>query len=708
MQLESRVTQSDILDPYKPYTFTQVLKRSLSGFVYTIHSKNCPEPLILKIIPLDNLQDPSFKDKKTAVEEEYSNMVLLHYCKSFVQPIDSRYYEKDGHGFFDILMEHCGKSLSDVKFDKSITLETKIDWMKQCMSAMAYAEGKNIYHGDIKPHNMLIKNGTILKLIDLGGSRSLGTVTYKKTVARVTKEVREFTPCYASPELLEARPPIIINKLDVYAFGKTFYEILYGFTTKEMEQERMKLCVTDGSLGFLKTDEDTYNKWNKSLLSRNIPGDESKGEHSEIVNEILSLCLEFNPHNRPTFSELEAFMNAKLTILEADKIEEKDIENTDDEKDVTVKYTGRLKPEDEVGKSKFINLYENYTDLFLVHADYKKLICFNMVTNKLSSYKLESKEYHSMAQSIMIAMDKVLLIGGKMNVGYSRTIYEFIIKQIEERKVQKSQPKTQPKGKPAFTFTATSKELGIELLFPRAFFGCVFIKGKVHVLGGITDGEELLKSCEVISTEDKVVAEIAPLSKAKESMAVCNYQDKWIFVFGGRYQDFKAQDNMMNNYSNIIEQYDINSKNWTVISLKDDSLYKGSIYSGAVPISLEEVLIFGGIMKYEAKENEKEQSRREELKEGSEVIEQTEPLQTNFTLLFKSVEYQIKSKSFTESNSESSISLIFTGFIGPTYFVNQKVYAFSSLSVEETDYRVYVYDVKMKTWKFKTITYGRS
>eukprot|EP00826_Nyctotherus_ovalis_P019215 TRINITY_DN15885_c0_g4_i1.p1 TRINITY_DN15885_c0_g4~~TRINITY_DN15885_c0_g4_i1.p1 ORF type:complete len:251 (+),score=83.12 TRINITY_DN15885_c0_g4_i1:97-849(+) len=245
MEHESRATQSDILDAYKPYTFTQVLKHSMNGFVYTIRSQNYSEPLILKIIPLENLQDPSFKDKKINAEEEYSNMILLHYCKSFVQPIDSRYYEKAGYGYFDILMEHCGKPLSDVKFDKSITLETKIDWMRQCIGAMAYAEGKSIFHGDIKPHNMMIKNGSTLKLIDLGGSRSLGTVTYNRTVARVTEKVKEFTPCYASPELLEGRTPIIMNKLDIYAFGKTFYEILYNMTTKEMEQELSLIHISE-------------------------------------------------------------------------------------------------------------------------------------------------------------------------------------------------------------------------------------------------------------------------------------------------------------------------------------------------------------------------------------------------------------------------------------------------------------------------------
>ena len=229
MQHESKATQSDILDAYRPYTFNQVLKHSLN-FVYVIHSQKYSEPLILKIIPLDNLRDPSFNEKKLNAEEEYSNMLLLLSNPSFVHPIDSRYYTKDDYGYFDILMEHCGRPLSDIKFDPNISLETKIDWMRQCINGMAYAESKNIYHGDIKPQNMLIKSGITLKLIDLGGSRSLGTVTYRKTIARVTDTVKEFTRCYASPELLEGRTPIIMNKLYIYAFGKTCYEILYNTT----------------------------------------------------------------------------------------------------------------------------------------------------------------------------------------------------------------------------------------------------------------------------------------------------------------------------------------------------------------------------------------------------------------------------------------------------------------------------------------------
>eukprot|EP01022_Parablepharisma_sp_SALTPOND_P007568 TRINITY_DN1314_c0_g1_i1.p1 TRINITY_DN1314_c0_g1~~TRINITY_DN1314_c0_g1_i1.p1 ORF type:complete len:728 (+),score=81.71 TRINITY_DN1314_c0_g1_i1:53-2236(+) len=680
MQAETKVTQSDILDPYKPYTFTQVLKRSLTGFVYIVESAKSPDSLVLKIIPLDHLQDPAFEEKKKNAEEEYMNMLILAYHPSFVKPIDSRYYENAGHGYYDILMEHCGKPLADIKFDQKISLLTKIEWMRQCVDAMAYAESKSIYHGDIKPHNLLIKNGITLKLIDLGGSRSVGATTYAKTIARVTEKVKEFTPCYAAPELLEGQGPIIMNKLDVYAFGKTFYEIFYNKTAKELDEERLKLCSVDPNTHFLRTDEGWYEEWTKSLLDRKLP-DDNEVKYAKVISQILSLCLQYKPDKRPTFAELKAFLSTELHLIKEVGIEEEKRGLSEAEAPETIKYKGRPKPEEEEAKGVFINQYENYTKIINVYPDLQVAMVVNVEgeggwMNLKNFYSVplgkEVGSIPSMAQSVMIGVDKVLVIGGKLELGYSNTLYEVTIKEIEERKSLRGQARTQPTGQSKVISTACCKKCKVKLKHPRALFGLTLIRGVAYIIGGITNTERLLKECEAYSVENEEISQMPSISEPKESIAVCNYQDKWVFAFGGRKQDFgTGMNNMLNSFSNVIEQYDVENKYWNQIKIKGGSTYSGSASSAAVQTSVGQILLFGGIMH--------------------------QPGEEAFELTFKTTDYNVKGKVFTKT--EESKIVITTGYMGAAYFANGRVYAFNLPDDAENEAGVYMYDLDNKEWR---------
>ena len=375
--------------------------------------------------------------------------------------------------------------------------------------------------------------------------------------------------------------------------------------------------------------------------------------------------------------------------------------------DATVKYSGRPKPEDEVDKSTFVNPYEEYKQLIFVNSDSHKIFSINLdnneaidITKSLSSADWKMLELVSMPQSIMISQNQLLIVGGKLRVGYSKFIFDLSVNLMEDRKTQKSQPKIQPKGKPALASLIVMNKFDQKLMFPRAYFGIICIKRKVYVVGGITDGETMLKQCEIICPDENVVSEMPPLSEAKESVSVCNYQNRWLFVFGGRYHDFTSQSNMMNNYANKIEQYDVDSKYWTVLNIKSDSNYYGSINSGAIQISLGEILVFGGIMKCEKiKEKSPNEAKSQALpEEKSSISKNAETKETDISLLFTSVGYNVKNQSFDYSDRNEPKAVIFTSFITSSYYIKGKIYAFTLSDGEEANYRVYLYDINSKNW----------
>lgn len=607
-------------------------------------------------------------------------MLLLATHPGFVKPMDGLYYENSGHGYYDILMEHCGRSLSDLKFEKTTSIEAKVDWLKQCAEAMAFAESKSIYHGDIKPQNLMIKGGITLKLIDLGGSRSMGTTTYAKTIVQVTKKVKELTPCYAALELLEGRDPIIMNKLDVYAFAKTFYEICYNKTSRDLDQERLKLCFSDPASRYLRTNEEEYNAWTKELLNKTLP-DDGDMTYSKIVNQVLFMCLQYRPDKRPSFAEIRAFLQLEMQPL---KMAPLDLLEYSDNKEVpvTVKYKGKEKPEDEELKINelYINPYDNSLKIINFYSDLKIAMVIDLegegpIDSRKKIYgallSKDSPQLPSMAQSIMTNTNKCFLLGGKYIPAYSNSIYELFISEAIEKK-QKKPKKTTPNW-----IIKVDKKTAF-LKFPRVLFGLVSSKNSIYLLGGSTIGDKLLRECEQYNIIENTIKEIPPLTERKEGVSTCTYQDRWIYVFGGRLQNFAVGSDMLDNFSSLIEQYDMEKQMWTQVLIDQNSIYKGSTCSGSCEIEINKIILFGGIMwkNHEGAEGEAQPSR--------------------ISMLYESLDYTVKTRELSKSND---IILMATDYIGPVYCVKEYVFAFNSLTNPKSGPALYSYNKLLKEWK---------
>lgn len=95
--------------------------------------------------------------------------------------------------------------------------------------ALEYLHSKGIYHMDIKPSNIMIENGSNIRLMDLG-------IAYAADVANLTSPGLIGTPKYAAPEQYvepgqHSLP--IDGTTDIYELGVTLYELLTGFNPFE-------------------------------------------------------------------------------------------------------------------------------------------------------------------------------------------------------------------------------------------------------------------------------------------------------------------------------------------------------------------------------------------------------------------------------------------------------------------------------------------
>lgn len=78
---------------------------------------------------------------------------------------------KRAQNFFYMIMEYCNQgSLCDIVNNRNLTEKEILNTFFQVLRAVKYLYDKNIFHRDIKPQNILVKNG-VVKLVDFGLSK---------------------------------------------------------------------------------------------------------------------------------------------------------------------------------------------------------------------------------------------------------------------------------------------------------------------------------------------------------------------------------------------------------------------------------------------------------------------------------------------------------------------------------------------------------
>lgn len=162
----------------------------------------------------------------------------------------------------ELLMELVdGKTLDEIE---APTLDKLVLIFDQVAGALAHMHRRGVYHGDLKPSNIMVTRDGQVKVIDFGTAWLKG-----EDKGRI-----QGTPQYIAPEQVTEKK--VDAKTDIYNFGATMYRM---FTGRFANMAGPPV----GDIGKIKIDPPIS-------INPNIPG---------TLNETIMACLQRNPNRRP-------------------------------------------------------------------------------------------------------------------------------------------------------------------------------------------------------------------------------------------------------------------------------------------------------------------------------------------------------------------------------------------------------------------------
>ncbi|XVF23480.1 hypothetical protein REPUB_Repub13aG0042300 [Reevesia pubescens] len=193
------------------YHVIELVGEGSFGKVYKGRRKYTGQTVAMKFIMKHGKTEKDIHNLRQEIE-------ILRKLKheNIIEMIDSFESQQE----FCVVTEFAQGDLFQILEDDKCLPEEQVQAIaKQLVRALHYLHSNRIIHRDMKPQNILIGAGSVVKLCDFGFARAMSTNT---VVLRSIKG----TPLYMAPELVREQP--YTHTVDLWSLGVILYELFVG------------------------------------------------------------------------------------------------------------------------------------------------------------------------------------------------------------------------------------------------------------------------------------------------------------------------------------------------------------------------------------------------------------------------------------------------------------------------------------------------
>ena len=188
-----------------PYTLRAELGHGGMGVVYTAHDPRLDRQVAVKVLPPDLSRDATAKQRFLQEAKAASALDHPNICTIFEinETADGQLYL--------VMAYYEGETLKARIERGALQVDEAIDIATQVGQGLAEAHGAGIVHRDVKPANLLIATSGVVKILDFGLAKLMGSESSTRSAAALG------TVAYMSPE--QARGEEVDHRTDNLVAG---------------------------------------------------------------------------------------------------------------------------------------------------------------------------------------------------------------------------------------------------------------------------------------------------------------------------------------------------------------------------------------------------------------------------------------------------------------------------------------------------------